>query len=102
MYSTFEHSFNVHTCTYIHVKVSIHEDKSLQLYLVVAGASPIVWTGHFCFKIWSQGPNFGPSATSPTNSNQFEFLGQVPATNVSQNASQELFVAQVPVTSPFA
>ena len=38
------------------------------------------------------------SATSFTNSDEFEFLLQVP---VSQNASCELFVGQVPATSPF-
>ena len=41
----------------------------------------------------------GVLATSPTNSNQFEFLGQVP-TLVPQNAC-ELFVEQVPATTPF-
>ena len=51
----------------------------------VMGTSSIMRTGHFCFKILLQWPTLVPATTcSPTNLNQSEFLGQLPATYSSK------------------
>ena len=74
-------------------------DSSLQLVPATSRGDKshrVNWS--FFFKIQSQGPTL-VRATSPTNSNQFEFLGPKSLRVVPQRASCELFVGQVPTTS---